>query len=49
MQHVWGRCEMHTKLWLEYLRGRDHSEDEDIDGRKISKTDLWETGFGGVD
>jgi len=26
---------MHTKFWLENLKGRDHSEDLDVDGRVI--------------
>jgi hypothetical protein len=28
---------MHTKLWLENLKGRDHSEDLGVDGRIILK------------
>jgi hypothetical protein len=31
MQHIWGRQEMHTKFQLESLRGRDCSEDRDMD------------------
>jgi hypothetical protein len=27
--------EMHTKFWLENLKGRDHSEDLGIDGRIV--------------
>jgi hypothetical protein len=27
--------EMHTKFWSSNLKGRDHSEDEGIDGRII--------------
>jgi hypothetical protein len=32
-----GRCEMRTKLLLGRLKRRDHSEDIDVDGRKILK------------
>jgi hypothetical protein len=28
---------MHTILWLETLKGRDHLEDVDVDGRLILK------------
>jgi hypothetical protein len=28
---------IHTKFWLENLKGRDHSEDPGIDGRIISE------------
>jgi hypothetical protein len=28
---------MRTKLWLDILRGNDHSKDLDVDGRKILK------------
>jgi hypothetical protein len=37
---------MRTKLWLESLKGREHSEDLGVDGRIISKLILgkqdWE-------
>jgi hypothetical protein len=26
-----GRREIHTKFWLDNLKGRDHSEDLDVD------------------
>jgi hypothetical protein len=29
-----GRDEMHTKFWLENLKGRDHSEDLDVDRKR---------------
>jgi hypothetical protein len=28
---------MHTKFWIRSLKGRDHSEDQGIDRRIISK------------
>jgi hypothetical protein len=31
------RWEMHTKFWLESLKGRDHLEDLGIDGRTVLK------------
>jgi len=34
------RCEMHTKFWLENLKGRAHSEDLSIDGRTILEWNL---------
>jgi hypothetical protein len=30
-----GQMRMHTKFWLEGLKGRDHSEDLGIDGKII--------------
>jgi hypothetical protein len=30
---MWERLEMHTKLWAENLKGRNHLEDLGIDGR----------------
>jgi hypothetical protein len=32
---MYGRDEMHTKFWSENLKGRDHSEDIDVDGSMI--------------
>jgi hypothetical protein len=32
---------MHTTFWLENVKGRDHSEDLDIDERIISECILW--------
>jgi hypothetical protein len=34
------RWEMHTKLWLENLKGRNHSEDLDVDGGIILESVL---------
>jgi hypothetical protein len=31
------RSEMRTEFWLESLKGRDHSEDLDVNGRIILK------------
>jgi hypothetical protein len=36
---------MRTKFWFESLRGRDHSEDQGVDGDNI-KIDLKEIEFG---
>jgi hypothetical protein len=33
MQHTWERRQMHTKFWLKNLKGRDHLENPDIDGK----------------
>jgi hypothetical protein len=38
-----------SKFWLENLKGRDHLEDLHVDGRKIFKSDLRETGWEDVD
>jgi len=37
---------MHTVLWLENLKGRDHSEDLGVDGRKILERILGKLGGG---
>jgi hypothetical protein len=38
MWHTWGRSEIHTKFWLESLKGKDHHlEDLSIDERIILK------------
>jgi hypothetical protein len=29
------KLEMHTKFWSENLKGKDHSEDLDVDGKII--------------
>jgi hypothetical protein len=34
---AYGRRKIHTKLLLENLKGRDHSEDLNVDGRIISE------------
>jgi hypothetical protein len=46
MQHTWRRLEMHTvqNFWLESLKGRDCSEDEEVNGRIILKWRVW-SGF----
>jgi hypothetical protein len=31
------RDEMHTKFWSDNMKGRDHTEDLDIDGQIILK------------
>jgi hypothetical protein len=35
MQHIWKRWEVHTYFWFGNLKGTDHFEDLDIDGRLI--------------
>jgi hypothetical protein len=41
---------MHTKLWLENLKGKDHSEDQSIDeknrslGNKVGRCELYASG-----
>jgi hypothetical protein len=35
MWHAWKIREMHTKFWSQNLKGRDHVEDLDVDGRII--------------
>jgi len=44
MWHTWHRCEMHTKFWLENLKGRDHLEGLGIGGRIVFEWILigWE-------
>ena len=37
MWHVWGTVEVHTGLWWEDLRERDHLENVGVDGRIILK------------
>jgi hypothetical protein len=31
---------MHTRFWSEYLKGGDHLEDLDVDGRIIDSTEI---------
>jgi hypothetical protein len=38
--------EMHTRFWLENLKGRDHSEDLGIDGKIILEWILGKWGEG---
>jgi hypothetical protein len=40
---------MNTKFWSENLKGRDHSEDTGVDGRKILERILGKYGEGIVD
>jgi len=35
--HVWGTREVHTGFWWGDMRGRDHLEDLDIDGKTVLK------------
>jgi hypothetical protein len=37
MWHAWERREKCTRFWWEYHNERDHSEDQDIDGRMGSE------------
>jgi hypothetical protein len=37
MWHVWGRGEVHTGFWWEYLRERGHLKDLGMDGVIILK------------
>jgi hypothetical protein len=37
MQHEWGRGGMHIGYWWESQKGRDHWEDQDVDGWIILK------------
>jgi hypothetical protein len=32
---------MHTKIWLENLKGRNHSQDLGVDGKVILERILW--------
>jgi hypothetical protein len=38
---------MHKRFWQENLKGRDHSEDIDVDGKIISKWNLEKQGAAG--
>jgi hypothetical protein len=40
---------MYTKFWLGNLKGRDHSEDLDIDGENYIKMDFKEIDWESVD
>jgi hypothetical protein len=35
MGGAWARCEIHTKFWWRNLKGRDHTEVLEADGRII--------------
>jgi hypothetical protein len=37
MQHEWGKGGMHIGYWWESQMGRDHWEDQDVDGWTILK------------
>jgi hypothetical protein len=37
MWHVWETEEVHTGFWWGDLRKRNHSEDQDVDGRILLK------------
>jgi hypothetical protein len=39
-----GRCETHAKFWSENMKGIDHSEDSDTNGRIILKLIVREIG-----
>jgi hypothetical protein len=49
MQNEWGRGEMHIGYWWESQMGRDHWEDQDVDGWTILKWILREVGGDGRD
>jgi hypothetical protein len=40
---------MHTKFWLENLKGRDHLEDLVVDGEDNIRLDHRDIGWEGVD
>jgi hypothetical protein len=35
MQHAWEKLKLNTTFYLELLKGRHHSDDQGVDGRKI--------------
>jgi len=42
--------EIDTKYWLENMKGKDHSEDLDVDGKRVCiRLDLREIGSEDVD
>jgi hypothetical protein len=45
---MWERRDVYTRFWWENLRGRDHLEDQGIDGRIILRWIFrkWEGGHG---
>jgi hypothetical protein len=43
MYHALNRLKIHTKFWLEELKGRDHMQDLGTDGNNI-RLDLAEVG-----
>jgi len=43
---TYGRGEVYTEFWWEYLTKRDNSEDPDIDGMNTLRLDLQEVGCG---
>ena len=46
MWYVWGKGEVCTKFWWGNLRERDHSGDQNVDGRIIFKMDPQDVGRG---
>jgi hypothetical protein len=48
MWHTWERREKSTRFWWGSQKERDHSEDQDIDGR-MGRMNLREIGWGRVD
>jgi hypothetical protein len=44
MYNVWRRGEVHTGVWLEHLKERNHLEDGGVVRRIILKLDLLEVG-----
>jgi hypothetical protein len=52
MREVWGKEQIHRDFWWESLSARDHLENLEVDGRKMSKQVLkklvermWNTCF----
>jgi hypothetical protein len=40
MYHEWGRRGAHIRYWWEIQKGRDHEEDQDVDGWIVLKWTL---------
>ena len=40
MQNIWGRGEVYTGFWWGHVRGREHLEDPEINGRTVVKWTL---------
>jgi len=43
-----GRAQMHTRFWWGNPKGKDHFEDQDVDGRMILKFTFKKWGWGHV-